>query len=679
MEDLKMKQLTCELCEGTNFVKQDGFFTCQNCGTKYSLAEAKQLMMGDGESGSEAPAAPKPSNSAAVNNYLTMAESALDSNNNSEAESYANKVLELDPTNSKAWEIKGKAAGWQSKTNHSRIPEAVKAFMSAVEFAAPEDKADVRVRVGNAYTALANAMMNLHCENFGEIPDADNAGKIESCINGLIEMMNDMVAKSCVGFNRASFYNDLARTMNNCACDGFKKAKGDFGPEHRNMAKWQWERFTGHCDACLSVLKKAITLAREVSLGKQICDNYKTIGETARDSCSWTFNVNSWNADNYDREFSFTDSAKKARTNEINEFMKNMTAFNGDPYNSVLKMLSGDREASEQAAAKEKYWEEHAEEKERLNARTEEIKKEQEGLAKQIEELDAKSKQLKSQLNAPVPSMEEKEKLTGRISQMETELRGLGLFKGKEKKALREQIEEVRATIPQVEAKIKQETEAQNAPIEKQIAEVAEQIRPLSTQRQTLQNEADEINNELTKSRGKLDTTGLFELKGAVTDGKFTVTYTEFLEHMKRITPAPYQFSEPTEDGVKLSSHLGTCRKSIITDPTLSGDNKNTGSLVYFELEPGTDNIKKILLTGPKSNSAKEMRAWCLVGSMILMALSPETTRDNAEEIFADLAFSEKSSWYGEHGISVEYADFVLLEIAGISLRSSCAVIRPDC
>jgi len=40
-----MKQLTCELCGGTDLIKQDGVFVCQNCGTKYSVEEAKKMMI----------------------------------------------------------------------------------------------------------------------------------------------------------------------------------------------------------------------------------------------------------------------------------------------------------------------------------------------------------------------------------------------------------------------------------------------------------------------------------------------------------------------------------------------------------------------------------------------------------------------------------------------------------
>ena len=40
-----MKQLVCEMCGGHDLVKQDGVFVCQNCGTKYSVEEAKKMMV----------------------------------------------------------------------------------------------------------------------------------------------------------------------------------------------------------------------------------------------------------------------------------------------------------------------------------------------------------------------------------------------------------------------------------------------------------------------------------------------------------------------------------------------------------------------------------------------------------------------------------------------------------
>ena len=40
-----MKALVCEMCGSNDLVKQEGVFVCQSCGCKYSVEEAKKLMI----------------------------------------------------------------------------------------------------------------------------------------------------------------------------------------------------------------------------------------------------------------------------------------------------------------------------------------------------------------------------------------------------------------------------------------------------------------------------------------------------------------------------------------------------------------------------------------------------------------------------------------------------------
>jgi ribosomal protein L37AE/L43A len=40
-----MKKLVCEMCGGSDLIKQDGVFACQHCGAKYSVEEAKKMMV----------------------------------------------------------------------------------------------------------------------------------------------------------------------------------------------------------------------------------------------------------------------------------------------------------------------------------------------------------------------------------------------------------------------------------------------------------------------------------------------------------------------------------------------------------------------------------------------------------------------------------------------------------
>lgn len=123
-----MKRLTCEMCGGTDLIKQDGVFVCQSCGCKYSVEEAKRMMV---ERTVEVTGTVKVDNSGAISNYLEMARSASASGNHKEAESYCNKIIEMDFDNWEAWFLKGKSVGWQSTLASMRVSEAINCFAKA--------------------------------------------------------------------------------------------------------------------------------------------------------------------------------------------------------------------------------------------------------------------------------------------------------------------------------------------------------------------------------------------------------------------------------------------------------------------------------------------------------------------------------------------------------------------
>ena len=94
-----MKQLTCEMCGSTELVKQDGFFVCQTCGCKYSVEEAKKMMI---EGTVDVQGTVKVDNSAFVEKYLANARRAKQKEDWEETEKYYNMVEQNDPTNIEA-------------------------------------------------------------------------------------------------------------------------------------------------------------------------------------------------------------------------------------------------------------------------------------------------------------------------------------------------------------------------------------------------------------------------------------------------------------------------------------------------------------------------------------------------------------------------------------------------
>ena len=94
-----MKQLTCEMCGGTDLMKQDGAFVCQNCGMKYSVEEAKKMMI---EGTVDVQGTVKVDNTAFVERYLQNARRAKQKEDWKETEKYYNMVEQNEPTNIEA-------------------------------------------------------------------------------------------------------------------------------------------------------------------------------------------------------------------------------------------------------------------------------------------------------------------------------------------------------------------------------------------------------------------------------------------------------------------------------------------------------------------------------------------------------------------------------------------------
>jgi len=83
-----MKQIVCEMCGGKDLIKQDGMFICQSCGSKYSVEEAKKMMV-------------TIDTSAKLENALKNARRARENKNYEQAEECYKIVLMEEPDN---WE-----------------------------------------------------------------------------------------------------------------------------------------------------------------------------------------------------------------------------------------------------------------------------------------------------------------------------------------------------------------------------------------------------------------------------------------------------------------------------------------------------------------------------------------------------------------------------------------------
>ena len=128
-----MKQLVCEMCGSTDLLKEEGVFVCQSCGCKYSVEEAKKMMV-------EVEGAVTVQNAAQLDNLLKLAHSSFESKNYEKAEDFCNQVLAMDDKNFDAWKLKGEAINYQINSNNQRIEEVYNCIMTAYRVLDEEKK-----------------------------------------------------------------------------------------------------------------------------------------------------------------------------------------------------------------------------------------------------------------------------------------------------------------------------------------------------------------------------------------------------------------------------------------------------------------------------------------------------------------------------------------------------------
>lgn len=307
-----MKQLTCEICGSTDLVKQDGFFVCQTCGTKYSVEEAKKMMI---EGTVDVQGTVKIDNTDKLTNYYEMAETAYDAGNKSEAEAYCNKIIEIDSTNYKAWFLKGKAAGWESTLKQLRIEEAVNCFSKAIDNAPEDELEEVKEEAAEEVSSLSISLMKLCCDNFARYPSQDNEKDILDNLE-LLKLYSTLLLQKC-GVVPIESYKKVVTLMNSAVCDAWKNVITEDYKHSEHPSEFIWETFKDRCFSCINIIKAAIDLLDD---DKQMDDiqlykNLILITQKLVDSCSYTYSNGG-----YIREWGLTKEAKERNINNIMEY-----------------------------------------------------------------------------------------------------------------------------------------------------------------------------------------------------------------------------------------------------------------------------------------------------------------------------------------------------------------------
>ncbi len=479
-----MKQLVCEMCGSKDLIKDGGVFVCQSCGCKYTVEEAKKMMI---------EGTVRVDNTHMIENYLSMANNAYRSSNNAEAENYCNKVIEIDPTNYQALMLKGKTAGWQSTLSNNRFQEAINCFSSAIDHAPDEEKEALTNDAVEEVKKLSLALTKLQGDRFEKWPDDEEAAGLLNVVVEIYKALIHFASSISTGVNKDEIMSPVAQIINNSVIGAWSNKAV---PEYRQDSdghpdKYAFSKLLNRGDYCLKLLEQANDLSDgDDSADITRLENMIAIQELCINGCAYEYKTVATGTDIWDgstiygnryvKTAELTDQAKALRRKLISDYRNKISTIKA----SIARKEAAEKAEKERKAKEEKqrkvdaYWAAHPEKKEQLIAEKHELELKSASLRREYEKAFGQLKDQKVAIRAENDRV--CNDFDSRITSAYEELKQLGLFKTKEKKVIRERIDQLTAEKNEAKREYDAQLAALNNDIERIEKETEDRIRPIS-------------------------------------------------------------------------------------------------------------------------------------------------------------------------------------------------------
>ena len=415
-----MNQLTCEVCGSTDLIKDSGVFVCQFCGCKYTIEEVRKLMV---EGVVEVTGTVKVDNTEQIENILVNARRSYEDGRYKEAQALYQQVLAADPNNIEAILFEGISAGWQGNLVRYTMQQATDATLRALQIASnkterPEELEAFVWKGLSEITELGNAVVSL-CEKSTQ----------ESVKRGERELES------------VKRYSDQAGLY----------------------ADFEWIKQRG--DDAIATLQ-----ADEKKYG-EIKDNTYLLVLSVYEEVLKIFKE----AEKYELE-TFDKMIHKLKECKIdkNAYYK-MTV---NKYQNVLELIQKKIRAKEdylrkiEEAKDEQYWEEHKEEKNKLENELNDLESESSNLKMEISRIEKSIKDFQKEKDQRIPLEDEMDILEAEKRKLIAQKSGLGLFKTSEKKVVAEKIAAKEKEIFQLKNMIEEEKNTIRVKYAKRIGEL---------------------------------------------------------------------------------------------------------------------------------------------------------------------------------------------------------------
>lgn len=285
-----------------------------------------------------------------IENLFILGQNAFDSENYTDAENYANRIIEIDATNSDAWLMKGNCAGKNNSNGNFRLVEAVNCWNSCLLNASKEEFEDYQFTVRTNCIDIAVAYVLKSIGDFKNNPGEESLSKIKNTIDYVEPMMRK--ANQTFGVDINVYEDKLASNINAFVSAVSKQSLQTFGKKAETQTDEAYQKFVQVQDACILAWDYLMDLAKKHGTVSSILSNlvkmqeaiirncgHKVVGTKVKESVKCSL------------------SERNQRLEKIKKAKKKLE----DKFVDIRK-----RDRVEQKFKNAKYWEEHQEEKEEL-------------------------------------------------------------------------------------------------------------------------------------------------------------------------------------------------------------------------------------------------------------------------------------------------------------------------
>lgn len=461
-----MATLVCDICGGKLVMGAGGKATCESCGMEYNSDWIKERVQG-------AKAEQQTINAQQIDNWYQLGKQAQEAKNPGEAYRYFSMVVEANPTHWRALIDRAWVAGSVSEET-DRIAEmeaAVKRALAIVDsanlsFDEEKEAIDYIISRGHAAYFLGKVDLTL----------AFHGASLDSLFsNGTLGNFSVYREKQELNKNFLVFLEKHIPLLEKFAEDK------EIAEHILSYKKAELEAIKDLCEAEEgSYGIDGLTLAEK----KKYLDMYIPLYREVK-AIDSSYNADyAYSPDPFEKPRNSFELSKREQTVKTH-----WRSFDMDEQRRI---------AQERII---RYWEEHKEQKAQYEDRLEAIAEELADLNRQIKKCDTEIASIQRELSVRLPIENQLAEVKRSQEDLMAQKSRLGIFAGKQKKLLQEQIDALTPQIETLELEVIQQKNAIKNSVAQKVSAVETEKKPLVSRIQQLEKERNTINAELTKAR----------------------------------------------------------------------------------------------------------------------------------------------------------------------------------